>query len=174
MLIIADTSPLIILAKLNRLDLLRVEFDQVVIPPAVYREGVIVGQQLHAEDAALIQNAIASGEIDVRTPRKGGIGMAVSLGRGEIECIQLAMELNADAILMDDYKARRIAQDILQQHNKHIAVRGTLGIIVGAVKSGHLEASEAITLVTTLRERDDVWINPALCNQVIEILHKAQ
>jgi hypothetical protein len=55
--------------------------------------------------------------------------------------------------IMDDYKARRIAQEILQQHNKHIAVRGTLGIIMGTVKSGHLEASEAITLVTTLRER---------------------
>jgi len=53
-------------------------------------------------------------------------------------------------LLSHAQEARRIAQDILQQHDKHIAMRGTLSIIVGAVKSGYLESNEAITLMTTL------------------------
>ena len=173
MLIVADTSPLIVLAKLDRLDLLLAEFDRIVIPPAVYREGVLAGQLLHAGDAIVIQRAIADGMIEVRAPRQVGGGTTIPLGQGEIECIRLALESDADAVLMDDYKARRAAQDVFQQHNKRIVVRGTLGIIAGAVKFGRLGIQEAIALVTVLRERDDVWINPVLCDQMIEALRKA-
>ncbi|MCL5994981.1 MAG: hypothetical protein M1546_02860 [Chloroflexi bacterium] len=173
MLIVADTSPLIVLAKLNRLDLLLAEFDRVVIPPAVYREGVIAGQQLRADDALVIQRAIAEGVIEVRAPQQVSSGMAAYLGQGELECIQLALELDADAVLMDDYNARRAAQGVFSQQNKRIEVRGTLGIVVGAVKADHLGVQEAIILVSVLRGRDDVWINPALCDQVIEALRKA-
>src|SRR6266542_3724193 len=173
MLIIADTSPLIVLAKLNRLDLLHADFDQVIIPPAVYREGVVAGQQLRADDAMAIQHAVADGLIEVRAPQHALSGVTAHLGQGELECIQLALELDADAVLMDDYNARRTAQDIFTHWNKHAAVRGTLGLIAGAVHAGHLGAQEAIVLVTLLRARDDVWINPALCDQVIEALRKA-
>ena len=85
MLIIADTSPLIVLAKLNRLDLLSAEYDQVVIPPAMYSESVIAGQHLHADDALAIQQAIADGKIEVRTPRQIITDATARMGRGELD-----------------------------------------------------------------------------------------
>jgi len=173
MLIVADASPLIVLAKLDRLGLLEAEYQQVVIPPAVYREAVLAGQQLRADDAMVIQRAIADGLIEVRVSSNAGDGASIFLGQGEFECIQLAMELNADAVLLDDDKARRTAHNVFRQNNKHIAVRGTLGIIAGAVKLGHLDAQVAIALITVLRDRDDVWISPALCDQVIAVMRKA-
>lgn len=173
MLIVVDASPLIVLAKLNRLGLLHAEFQQVVIPPAVYREAVLAGQRLRADDATVIQRAIADGLIEVRVSSSAGDGASIFLGQGEFECIHLAIELDADTILLDDDKARRTAHNIFQQHNKHIAVRGTLGIIAGAVKSGHLDAQVAIALVAAIRDRDDVWINPTLCDQVIAVLRES-
>jgi uncharacterized protein len=172
MLLGADTSPLIVLAKLNRLDLLRAEYAQVVIPPGVYREGVIIGQQLHADDAGAIQRAIADGLIEVRAPQQPISMVTPHLGSGEIECIQLALEAEAAAVLMDDFNARRAARETFAREGRTIAVRGTLGIIAGAVQAGRLDAQDAIALVTNLRDRDDVWINPALCDLVIAALRQ--
>ena len=170
MLLVADTSPLIVLAKLGRLDLLRVEYTRVVMPPSVYRKGVIVGRQFHADDAVAIQQAIAEGLLEVRAAQKPFSLGIPNLGAGEMECIELARELEADAVLMDDFNARRAARETFAREGLDIAVRGTLGIIAGAVKSGQLGAQAAIALVTNLRDRDDVWINPALCDQVIAVL----
>ena len=170
MLLVADTSPLIVLAKLSRLDLLRVEYTRVVMPPSVYREGVIVGQPFHADDAVAIQQAIADGLIEVQAPQQPASLVIPNLGAGEMECIVLALQLEADAVLMDDFNARRAARETFAREGLNIAVRGTLGIIAGGVKSGQLGAQDAIALVTCLRDRDDVWINPALCDQVIAVL----
>lgn len=154
----------------TNLELLRAEYAQVVIPPGVYQEGVIVGQQAHADDAGTIESAIAAGLIEVRAPQQPGSAVIDHLGRGEIECIQLALELGAAAVLMDDFNARRAARETFARAGRNIVVRGTLGIIAGAAQAGRLSAQDAIALVTNLRDRDDVWINPSLCDQVLEAL----
>ena len=43
MIVICDASPLIVLATVHRLDLLRQLFDEIVIPESVYREVVVDG-----------------------------------------------------------------------------------------------------------------------------------
>jgi len=43
-IVVADSSPLIHLSQIGRLNLLREFFDELLIPPAVYREVVLEGQ----------------------------------------------------------------------------------------------------------------------------------
>jgi predicted nucleic acid-binding protein len=55
------------------------------------------------------------------------------LGRGESEAIHLAKERNANLILLDDKKARRVAEE----HG--LTVTGTLGILLIAHQKGFVE-----------------------------------
>lgn len=67
MIVIADTGPLLALAKIKALDLLKSLYQQVVTGPTVYTEAVTAGLAMGAEDAALLQEAYQSGLLTVRT-----------------------------------------------------------------------------------------------------------
>ncbi|MBE3572947.1 MAG: hypothetical protein IMW95_08340 [Moorella humiferrea] len=58
-------------------------------------------------------------------------------GRGECECIVLAQEIGAKAVLTDDKKARKAVEA------SGIAAAGTLGLLVRAAKEGILAKGEA-------------------------------
>ena len=57
---------------------------------------------------------------------------AGGLGRGEIEAMALYKQLSADALLIDDHRARVIAE-----HN-HIQCNGALGLLLVAKQRGKL------------------------------------
>ena len=56
--VVADSTVLIFLGKLRRLDWLRAEYDPVLVPTEVYEEVVVNGKELGAPDAALVESAI--------------------------------------------------------------------------------------------------------------------
>jgi len=60
-MIVADTSPLIVLGRLNRLDILKSLFGKVTIPTPVYQESVIESTFSLQRDS--IQKAIKDGVI---------------------------------------------------------------------------------------------------------------
>ena len=63
-----------------------------------------------------------------------GIVLAAGgLGQGEIEAMALYKQLSADALLIDDHRARVIAE-----HN-HIHCIGALGILLIAMQNGVIE-----------------------------------
>lgn len=64
-LIVSDASPLISLAKVGRLSLLRALFEKVVIEEEVKREAIDRGKEEGAPDALIIENAIKEGWIVV-------------------------------------------------------------------------------------------------------------
>jgi predicted nucleic acid-binding protein len=77
---IVDTSPLIFLAKLNRLDLLKRGADQIVAPPAVFREiGEVVLDDLDARRFAHRIGLVPVGTL--------GLLLAAKL-RGEIKSLR--------------------------------------------------------------------------------------
>lgn len=55
MIVVSDTTPIISLLKINRLDLLEKAFGEVLIPNAVYEE--LTADKRFAEEAKMIQNA---------------------------------------------------------------------------------------------------------------------
>lgn len=137
--VVADASPLILLAAVGRLDLLRSLYGRVVVPPAVWREVVLDGRGrpgcLEVRDAAWID--VAALRDPERAERK-----AAELGPGEAEAFGLYEELGAELVLVDDLRARSYAM------RNGIAILGTAGVLLGAKRFGFLgEVREALDAV---------------------------
>ena len=60
---IADSGPLIVLAKIGLLSLLPRLYQTVIIPQAVYQETVIEGERRGHDDARIIAMAVADGAL---------------------------------------------------------------------------------------------------------------
>ena len=108
MKIVADSSPLITLAKIAQLDILPQLYRPILITPEVYCEVAVTGAGLAgaAEIATVEWIEVHS----LRDPaRLAGAQRELGLGIGEVSAILLAIELGADAVLMDDRDGRRAA-----------------------------------------------------------------
>ena len=131
MTIVADSSPLIILAKLGCFDLLHRVYPRIYISPEVHREVVVVGAGLPG--ASEVAKATW---IEVKPLQDRGALLAAQqrfpLGAGELSTIFLGKELSADAVLLDDYHARRLAK------TEGLAVRGSVGLLERFYRLRHL------------------------------------
>ena len=128
---VCNTSPLLVLAKIQRLDLLTQLYARLVIPRAVFDE---IGAK--ADDAAAqIQALVATPRVTVQraTPQTLA-GLPVDLGAGEREAIALALETAADLVVLDDQAGRRLARA------RGLQVTGTVGVLVEARARGLLPA----------------------------------
>jgi predicted nucleic acid-binding protein len=128
---VSNTSPISNLAIIGQLDLLREQFGKVWIPLAVFAES---DRTAHAPTRHVILQAIESGwrvvhpaaDIDV-------VNLLLSdLHRGEAEAIDLALEMKADLLLIDEREGRRIARE------SGLTVRGILGVLLRAKKTGRI------------------------------------
>lgn len=130
MIIVSNTSPLIGLASIRQLDLLRQMFRHVVIPQAVYREAVTEGHEMgRARHEVMVADWI---ETQMVTDQTSVTTLLERLDDGEAETIVLAHELHADWVIMDERKGRKILTE--WRLNKI----GTLGILLKAKQLGLL------------------------------------
>ena len=108
-MIVANSSPLIVLGRINRFDIIEILFGQIYIPDAVYRETVIE-TSLEQQRRAIL-TAIEATIIIVVEP-----SIAYSFNRrldpGEKDVLKLAIERKASGIIIDDRKARNEAQEL--------------------------------------------------------------
>ena len=126
MLIIADSSALIALATCDGLDVLLQVYDDVKVPETVYAE--IVAPEKPQSDA--LGTFLFERVVKVDTAR--WVLAAGGLGRGELEAMALYKQLSADALLIDDQRARVIAE-----HNQ-INCIGALGLLLVAKQRGKI------------------------------------
>ncbi len=127
MLIVADSSALIALATCDGLDVLLRVYDDVKVPQTVYDEVVEPGKLQAAALEAFLSRRITKVDTTNWVLTAGG------LGQGEIEAMALYKQLSADALLIDDHRARVIAE-----HN-HIHCIGALGVLLYAKQNGKIE-----------------------------------
>lgn len=123
MIIVADSSPLISLAILEKLNLLEDLFDEVFIPNAVYKEVTAMKKPYSDSLDKFSKNRIKK--------VKNKIALSIishELDIGESEAIILALENNIDTILMDENKGRKIAI------SKGLHPIGTIGVLIQAKK----------------------------------------
>jgi uncharacterized protein len=130
MTIIADSSPLIILSKLTYFDLLNMLFPRIYVSTEVYLEVVVAGSGLPG--AAEIAGAEW---VEVRDLLdQEGLRTAQErhpLGVGELSTILLAKEIDADTVLLDDYRARNLAKA------EGLRVRESVGLLETVHLRGH-------------------------------------
>jgi predicted nucleic acid-binding protein len=167
---VIDSGPLMALAKVGGLDVLFRLVPRLVATPAVFAETVTMGQRLGASDSKLLATHFDRGDIEIQAPSIASLPLPAKLGQGEDESIRLAIKLQAEWLLMDDFDARRSAEENLKATGARTQVKGTLGVIVSAHQQGLLPLEEALTLLRSLDERPDVWLSQKLILQVINSL----
>ncbi|MCX6064328.1 MAG: DUF3368 domain-containing protein [Chloroflexi bacterium] len=128
MLIIADSSALIALATCDGLPALPGLYENICVPRAVYNE-VVQPEKLQA---ATLKAFLSGRVVDADTAH--WVLAAGRLGQGELEAMALYKQLNADALLIDDHRARVVAE-----HNQ-IHCIGSLGVLLVAKQRGVIES----------------------------------
>lgn len=130
---VADTGPLIALARIERLQLLRRLFGDGVIPPAVQREARIESGRPGAKGIA---QAISAGWLRV-APLADDARLADFLrvvDAGEAEAITLCLQRQARFLLIDDARGRTVARQA------GIPLVGVAGVLLAAKSRGLLVA----------------------------------
>jgi predicted nucleic acid-binding protein len=118
MIVISDTSVITNLIQLDQLSLLRQLFRDIILPQKVFDELSKIPDQV---DLIEKTNWI---EIKQISDRDHYEKLITTLDPGEAEAIVLAVELKADALLIDEKKGRKIAQEY------GIVITGLLGILI--------------------------------------------
>ena len=139
MLVIADASPLHYLILLGADDILPALFGRIVIPRAVATEL----QHPHTPAVVRAWMAVPPPWLDVQDVITAPDMTLTHLDPGEQEAIKLAQTLQADLLLIDEWRGRREA---LQ---RSLTVTGVLGVLERAAQQGFLDLPSALTRLLT-------------------------
>jgi predicted nucleic acid-binding protein len=134
MIVIADTSPLNYLIRLGHPDVLREIYGRELVPHAVVIEMQHPEAPVEVRDWASAPPSWLE-EVHVR---QIDTSLAVELGPGEREAISLALEVQADVLLIDERAGRQEAEA------RHIAVAGTLAVLLQASLRGSIDFPETM------------------------------
>lgn len=157
MLVIADSSPLIVLINIGHVDVLPTLFGQVVIPPEVSAE-------LHQPNRPqIVRDFLAVQPAWLRERMPVAIEPIPALHAGELAAISLARELKADLLLIDEVRGRKAAAD------RHIPYTGTIGVLELAADKGLLDLQAAFERI----KLTDFWISHELLDERLK-LHLAR
>jgi predicted nucleic acid-binding protein len=128
--VVSDTSPIIVLAHLRRLDFPERFFGIVLVPPAV------VAELQKPAWKRLVPDALDVPCVQVRSPTdRVRVGqLSATLDLGEAEALALALEVRAEAVLMDEAEGRDMAQRL------GLTCIGALGLLLRAKREGLLAA----------------------------------
>lgn len=157
MIIVSNTSPIINLAAIGQLELLQELYGTIAIPQAVYYEIAVKGynqagateiQSYHWFERHQVQNVALVKRL------------IQQLDAGESEAITLAIEMQADLLLLDERRGRTIAKQF------GLAVTGLLGILLIAKQRGYLKAVRPI--LHELMTVAGFWIDEELYKRVLE------
>lgn len=123
--IISDTSCFILLAKIGELELLRSVYGQVSTTPDIVAE---FGDPLPAW--VIVK--------EVTDKLKQQL-LEIQLDKGESSAIALALELPGTTLILDDYKARKIADQL------GLTYTGTIGVIIKRQTRRHHPNNQTVT-----------------------------
>jgi predicted nucleic acid-binding protein len=152
MLAVSNTSPLSNLAIIARLDLLREQLGEVIIPPGVRAE---LSRLRHSEALASLETAMHAGWLRV-VPLVGRVpdDLAIFLDKGEAEALALALEAKVGLVLLDESAARLKAPQL------GIGYTGGLGVLRKARIAGRIPSLKPEIL--RLRTDARFFVAPAL------------
>ncbi|MGD0089587.1 MAG: DUF3368 domain-containing protein [Planctomycetota bacterium] len=148
-----DSGPLIGLARIGQLELLHRLTRKTIVPPAVWSE-VTANAELPGAAAVMAASWIIQEEPD----QQAAGALRILLGRGEAEAIALAQSLPGCLFLVDDARARRIAERM------NIRCMGTLGLLRRAKECGMIDALRPFLEAL---QANGVYITQALADAVL-------
>ena len=125
-LVIADTSCLIFLTKIDELNILRANYSRIIITPEIAKEYTREIPEW----------------IEIISVKNKSLQLVLeeSLDRGESTALALSFEIKDATVILDDLKARKVAGKL------GITITGTIGVIVKAKLRGTIPSAKNILL----------------------------
>ncbi len=156
MQLISNSSPLIALSTLEKLDILKTLFGNIIIPEAVYDEVFTRGF-----DKVSVPGFLA---IEKISDKNLMVSLEMQIGYGESEVIALALERKITRVLIDDKQARKIAE------NLGLKVMGTLGVLILAKEKQLIK--DIKPLVLELIEKINFRIDRNVLNKALRLVNE--
>lgn len=164
MIVVSDTTPLISLMKIGKLELLRQMFGEVQIPGAVYEELIsnphFLKEARQIQTSSFIRNIIIDDAKSVELLRK-----VTGLDQGESEAIILSDFCQADLLLMDELKGRQVAG----QMGLHLM--GTVGMLRLAYEEKLLSYEDVMECIEVL-QTNGRHISDKLFKELLEAIRQ--
>ncbi len=156
--IISNTTPILSLLKIDKLNLLKELYGIVIVPFAVYQEIE------EGKEKPYYQDLTSLDWIEIRNIKNpDSREYLIDLDDGEAEVLVLAKEINADLVILDEIMGRRYAKRF------EINLTGTIGILLKAKENGLITSIK--NLMSELVEKG-TWLNPKLISKAIKIANE--
>jgi predicted nucleic acid-binding protein len=144
--VISDTSVLIVFSKVEQLDILKELYSKVYTTPEIVEE---FGESL--PDWVVIESV---------KDKKYQESLETQIDKGEASAIALAKEFDDCLILLDDLKARRLAEKL------NLSFTGSLGIVHKAKQMGIIDRVKPIILKLI---ESEFRISDALVSEILRL-----
>jgi len=151
--IVSDTSPVISLVSIDRLDILEKLFKKIIIPRAVWNEFTAFENEVETDK---LKRFFSERVADISQNNN----LLPIMDLGESEAIILYNEIKADFLIIDDLKARQIAEEL------GVNCVGTLGILFKAKEKGLIK--ELRTLFIKLIENNRYY-SKIILNKLLDL-----
>lgn len=153
--VVSNATPLIYLAKIGRIDLLRKVFGEVFVPEEVRIEVVDKGKQLGEGDAYVVEKAIKDGWLKVLSVE--ALEIPIKLEPGEIAVFSLSRRQGLREVLVDEISARTAARLM------GLIPRGTIYVLLKALEIREVNLSEFLDALSDLvkhgfRLKEEVYL----------------
>lgn len=158
MLVVSNTSPVMNLAVVGLLNLLRRQFGEVIVPEAVIAELRLDTDFPGTEN---IRRAISEGWLREEKVENRQMVLALrrELDNEEAEAIALALQLKINLILMDEREGRSSAKSM------GLTPIGILGILIRAKQDG--EVNSVREILNRLRSEAGFYVSDELMQNIL-------
>ncbi len=158
MLVVSNTSPIMNLAAVGMLDLLRQQFAEVVVPAAVIDELKLDTDYPGTNE---IRTAMKVGWLKQINLEDDKVARALrrELDDGEAEAIALALQLKVESILMDERDGRSIAKSM------ELIPIGIIGVLIRAKQNGDIDSVKEV--LNKLMNEAGFYITDSLLKNIL-------
>ena len=155
--VISNTTPIISLLKINKLQLLKDLYGKITIPYAVFEEIEFGRNKLFYQDLSLIN------WIEIKKVSNVSKKYIFDLDAGEAEVLILAKEENADLVILDEIAGRRYAKQL------ELKLTGTIGVLLKAKEKGFVNS--VAELFDELTKKGS-WFHPKLISKALKLANE--
>lgn len=163
MIVVSDTTPVISLIKIEKLELLKNLFGEILIPEAVFRE--LTTNNLFSDEAEIVKKCEFLKIVSVQNKKSLEILQKITgLDDGESESIIIVDEQKSDLLIMDERKGRKVAEKM------GITLTGTVGILIQAFNEKMISADDVKLCLQNMRNQN-IRISESLVEKVLARLN---
>ena len=159
MIIVSNTSPITNLSAIGKIQLLEQLYGEIIISSAVFQELTQWGDSIPgAKEVKTYDWIIVKPVNNVRLVQS----LKNKLDEGESSVIALALELNADWLIIDEQLGRQTATEY------NLKITGILGILIEAKRQKLIPLVKPILddLINTAK----FWVSPSLYNRILSLV----